>query len=247
LRCPSPYSASWFWNCAHDEALSSSSEVRTMNKLSERTPAITGHYFNKHQSSNPLVQVLVNRYRRTLQRLVVNLPVHSALEIGSGEGHILSYIREVRPDIRSVGSDITSEIVQRGRMRVKTARWCVARAERLPFHDNSLELVVACEVLEHVVTPEVVLTELRRLSGGYCIVSVPNEPLWRVLNVARGKYLRDWGNTPGHIHHWSRASIAQLVGQYFDVIEVASVLPWTFVLARGHGRKILQRDYCLAI
>jgi len=193
---------------------------------------ITGHYFNKHQSGNPLVQMPVNRYRRTLQRLVIDLPVRSALEIGSGEGHILSYIHEVRPDIHIVGSDITFEIVQLGRTRAKTARWCVARAERLPFQDNSFELVVACEVLEHLTTPRRALTELQRLSTGYCIVSVPNEPLWRVLNIARGKYLHEWGNTPGHIQHWSRGGITRLIEGYFDVTRVASALPWTFVLAR---------------
>jgi len=202
-----------------------------MNSLPGRTPVITGHYFNKHQSANPLVRMLVNRYRLALQRLVTDLPVRSALEIGSGEGHILTYIHEVRPDIHLVGSDITLEIVLLGSMQAKTARWCVARAEKLPFRDNSFELTVACEVLEHVVDPKVVLTELQRLSKGYCIVSVPNEPLWRVLNIARGKYLCDWGNTPGHTQHWSQRSITRLVDRYFYVSEVVSVLPWTFILA----------------
>jgi ubiquinone/menaquinone biosynthesis C-methylase UbiE len=202
-----------------------------MNNPPGRTPVITGHYFNKHQSANPLVRMLVNRYRLALQRLMMDLPVRSALEIGSGEGHILTYIHKVRPDIYLVGSDITLEIILLGSMQAKTARWCVARAEELPFRDNSFELVVACEVLEHLADPEVVLAELQRLSKQYCVVSVPNEPLWRVLNMVRGKYLRDWGNTPGHMHNWSPRSISRLVDRYFYVSEVVSVLPWIFILA----------------
>jgi ubiquinone/menaquinone biosynthesis C-methylase UbiE len=208
---------------------------KTMNKPSAHTPVITGHYFNKHQSGNPLVRVLVNRYRRTLQQLVMDLPVCSALEIGSGEGHILSYVREVRPDICLIGSDITLEIVQLSRERLTAVHWCVAQAELLPFGDRPFDLLLACEVLEHVVDPDIVLSELKRLSGKYCIVSVPDEPLWRVLNMACGRYLRDWGNTPGHMHHWTRAGIARLVDRHFDVTEVTSVLPWTFVLALGRG------------
>jgi len=203
-----------------------------MTKLLDDESVVTGNYFNKHESSNPLVRVLVSRYRRTLQRLVARLPVCSALEIGSGEGHILTYIREVRPDILLVGSDITAEIVQLARSREMAISWCVARAEHLPFGDAQFDLLLACEVLEHVADPSGVLRELRRTAKEYCIISVPNEPLWRILNVVRGRYLFDWGNTPGHKQHWSRSGIAELVGQHFEVIEVISVLPWTFVLAR---------------
>jgi hypothetical protein len=30
---------------------------------------------------------------------------------------------------------------------------------------------------------------------------VPREPIWRIGNMARGRYLGDLGNTPGHIQH----------------------------------------------
>lgn len=167
-----------------------------------------------------------------LQGFVKDLPIQSALEIGSGEGYILTYILEVRPDIRLVGSDITPEIVYAGRARESGAVWCVARAEQLPFVDCSFDLLLACEVLEHIIAPDIVLSEMQRLCRKYCIVSVPNEPLWRILNITRGQYLPRWGNTPGHVQHWSRKGIARLVSQYFEIVEVRGVLPWTFVLAR---------------
>jgi len=200
--------------------------------MSENASVITGHYFNKHQSNNPLVRLLVKRYRLVLQGFVRSLPIQSALEIGSGEGYILTYILEARPDIRLVGSDITPEIVYIGRARESRVMWCVARAEQLPFVDCSFDLLLACEVLEHVTVPDIVLSEMRRLCRKYCIISVPNEPIWRILNIARGRYISRWGNTPGHIQHWSRNGITRLVGQYFEIVEVRGVLPWTFVLAK---------------
>ncbi|WP_207642472.1 hypothetical protein, partial [Desulfosporosinus sp. I2] len=66
----------------------------------------------------------------------------------------------------------------------------------------------------------------------HIILSVPREPLWRILNLARGKYIPDLGNTPGHIQHWSKKSFLRLVNRYFDVLEVKSPLPWTMVLCR---------------
>ena len=192
---------------------------------------ITGHYFNKHRSANPLVRILVKRYQRALQHFARLLPVKSVLEVGSGEGYILTYIREAREDLYLVGSDIAFEIVQEARLREPIVDWCVAMGEFLPFADDSFDLVIACEVLEHVTEPRYVLQEMQRLSRGFCIITVPEEPLWRILNILRGQYLRNWGNTPGHIHHWSRKGIAQLVGEYFKIMQVLRVFPWIFVLA----------------
>jgi len=193
---------------------------------------ITGHYFNKHESGSPLVRLAVRRYRREIQRLVTRIHFDSALEVGSGEGYILSYIRLVRPDVYLVGSDITHQMVLVGRAQEKKARWCVARAENLPFVDQSFDLVLACEVLEHLTCPEAALMQARRVSRRFCIITTPNEPLWRLLNVVRGRYLRDGGNTPGHIQHWSARGISRLVSRYFQILHVSRVLPWTFVLAR---------------
>jgi ubiquinone/menaquinone biosynthesis C-methylase UbiE len=190
-----------------------------------------GHYFNKHESTNLFIRMVVNKYRKTLQRLIVNLPISSALEVGSGEGYILYYIQEVRPDILLIGSDISEEMVCLARNRHREIIWCVAKAENLPFLDGSFDLVIACEVLEHVLDPNIVLKQLRRVSKKFCIISVPEEPLWRILNILRGKYLRNFGNTPGHVQHWSASSISRLVKEYFDNIEVVKSVPWVFVRA----------------
>lgn len=202
-----------------------------MNYLQTKNNLLTGHYFNKHASRNPLVRLLVRRYRRALQLLIKDLPVHSALEIGSGEGYILSYIYRVRPDIRLIGSDLTVDMVKRLRSQEPRALGCTAKAEHLPFASKSFDLVIACEVLEHISAPELALAEMRRVSREFCLITVPNEPLWRILNILRARYLRSWGNTPGHVQHWSVKGITKLVSKYFKRLEVKKVLPWTFVLA----------------
>ncbi len=40
--------------------------------------------------------------------------------------------------------------------------------------------------------------------NGFILLSVPKEPIWRICNMARGKYWKDLGNTPGHIQHWTK-------------------------------------------
>ena len=104
--------------------------------------------------------------------------------------------------------------------------------QELPFGDSSFDLAAAIEVLEHVPDPERTLAEMARVAGGHLLVSVPREPLWRALNVARGSYVRDLGNTPGHVNHWSKRSFVQMASRHGEVLEACSPFPWTMLLVR---------------
>jgi ubiquinone/menaquinone biosynthesis C-methylase UbiE len=103
-------------------------------------------------------------------------------------------------------------------------------AENLPFGENEFELAAAIEVLEHVPDPEHTVAEMARVAGGHLLVSVPREPLWRALNVARGAYIKDLGNTPGHVNHWSKRSFVAMLERYGRVVEARSPFPWTMLL-----------------
>ena len=104
------------------------------------------------------------------------------------------------------------------------------RAEDLPFAAGEFDLVTAIEVLEHVPDPEHTVAEMARCAGRHMLVSVPREPLWRGLNMARGAYIKDLGNTPGHLNHWSKRSFVAMLEQHGRVVEARSPFPWTMVL-----------------
>ena len=76
------------------------------------------------------------------------------------------------------------------------------------------------------------VAEMARVSTGHLLVSVPREPLWRGLNMARGAYLKDLGNTPGHLNHWSKRAFVELLGRHGEVVEARSPFPWTMLLVR---------------
>lgn len=97
---------------------------------------------------------------------------------------------------------------------------------------DAAHLVVCCEVLEHLEYPEDGLQTLQAIASPYLIISVPREPLWGALNMARGKHWRDWGNTPGHIQRWSQRQFMAFVSRHFEVLEVRSPIPWTVLLCR---------------
>ena len=85
--------------------------------------------------------------------------------------------------------------------------------------------------MEHLDNIDLALQELFRVSGKYIVISVPNEPLWRFLNFFRFKYMQYFGNTPGHINHWSPRELKLLISKYGKVLEVHKSFPWIILLA----------------
>lgn len=191
---------------------------------------ITGNYFDKHTSTNLFYKVLISRYRNALQRVIVNTPFTNVLEVGSGEGHIISYIKAVKKDISYIASDIDLQLIKNSKFAHPQAEHVVCVGEKTPFVSKSYDLVLACEVLEHVRDPRVVMQEISRVGRRWFIASVPYEPWWRILNMIRLKYLRLFGNTPGHIQHWGMRSFKNFIGEYCEISQTFSVFPWIFII-----------------
>jgi ubiquinone/menaquinone biosynthesis C-methylase UbiE len=155
----------------------------------------------------------------------------SLLEVGAGEGSIARRLLERNPDLAITILDLPDPELASHWTGLEVAK-VQGSVEELPFPDCSMDLVLAIEVLEHVVRPEVALAEIARVASRHVILSVPREPIWRIGNLARGRYFSDWGNTPGHIQHWSKHAFASLVDRHFEVLSVSAPLPWTMVHAR---------------
>jgi ubiquinone/menaquinone biosynthesis C-methylase UbiE len=197
---------------------------------------VTGNTYDKYGSTNPVVRRLMAGFERTLDELWAKAAPRSVLDVGCGEG-VLTHQWALRlRDGRVVGIDLEDPALQAewSRRTAPNLEYRVMKAESLPFGDGEFELAAAIEVLEHVPHPEHTVAEMARVArGGHLLVSVPREPLWRGLNMARGAYLRDLGNTPGHLNHWSRRAFVALLSRHGEVREVRSPFPWTMLLVRA--------------
>lgn len=195
-----------------------------------------GNVYKKYSTRNPIARRLVEGFLRTFRELVrLESPPRSILEVGCGEGHLLDEASRIHPAARLTGLDLFSPMARLAAESVPQAGVLVADAARLPLRSEAFELGVCCEVLEHLPRPERALRELHRVlaPGAPLVASVPREPLWRLLNLARGAYLLRLGNTPGHLQHFGRDAFSSMLRREgFAVREVRTPLPWTFVLAR---------------
>jgi 2-polyprenyl-3-methyl-5-hydroxy-6-metoxy-1,4-benzoquinol methylase len=195
---------------------------------------ITGNTYDKYGSTNPVVRRLMSAFERTLDQLFEQSDPSSVLDVGCGEGVLVHQWAQRLGDRRVVGIDLQEESIQAGWAERQAANleYQVMHAENLPFAENEFDLASAIEVLEHVPDPEHTLAEMARCAERHLLVSVPREPLWRMLNMARGAYWPALGNTPGHLNHWSRRSFVRLLSSYGQVAEVRSPFPWTMLLVR---------------
>ena len=195
---------------------------------------VTGNTYDKYGSSNPFVRRMMSGFERSLDQLLDLAAPRSLLDVGCGEGVLVHRWALRLGGGRLVGIDLEEDSIQVGwsERQAPNLEYRVMRAENLPFADGEFDLASAIEVLEHVPDPEHTLSEMARCAGRHLLVSVPREPLWRMLNMARGAYWSALGNTPGHLNHWSRRSFIELLSRHGEVVEVRSPFPWTMLLVR---------------
>jgi 2-polyprenyl-3-methyl-5-hydroxy-6-metoxy-1,4-benzoquinol methylase len=203
-----------------------------MTGATEAVP--TGNTFDKYGSTNPVVRRLMAGFELTLEQLFGAAEPKSVLDVGCGEGVLTERWATQLGSGKVLGIDLEDPKLQ--------AEWATRRRPNLefrtlqpgtlPFERDEFDLVAAIEVLEHVPDPETTVAEMARVARSHLLVSVPHEPLWRLLNMARGAYLREFGNTPGHVNHFTKRGFVRLLSRHGEVLEARSPFPWTMLLVR---------------
>jgi len=186
----------------------------------------------KYTNSNFMAKILLNNFYNTIFKMVqpLNGELKKILEVGCGHGYSTQQLSKIWKASILEASDVDQKLVQDAKNKNPNIQITIESVYGLNRNDASFDLILLLEVLEHLSCPEKALEELHRVSKKYCIISVPNEPLWRILNMIRGSYWPYFGNTPGHVNHWSKAGITRLVGRYFKIVRVVTVIPWTVLL-----------------
>ncbi len=211
-----------------------------MNQSGEKpisTPTdeiIAGNIYDKYHTPNPIARRLMGGFLRSVEQLTAASGTQTIHEVGCGEGHLALFLASLGYRVRA--SDRSTAMIQQASQNASRQELDVPFSttniyDLDPQHDAA-GLVVCCEALEHLEHPKQALKQLASVASPYLLVSVPREPLWRLLNLLRGQYIADLGNTPGHLQHWSKHQFLTLLDQYVDILSVHSPLPWTVALCR---------------
>ena len=194
---------------------------------------VTGNVYDKYRTGNPIFRRLMQGFLASARELLAGVTPTRILEVGCGPGDLAANLVEgLWPDVPYTGLDIGLDQVLLAHEVLPRRAFLPASAYALPMPDAAFDCVLACEVFEHLDDPRTALAEVRRVCAGHLLLSVPWEPVWRMLNVARLSYLSDLGNTPGHLQHYSRRAIRDLVASRFEIVAERHPFPWTMLLAR---------------
>jgi len=164
-----------------------------------------------------------------------------ALDIGCGSGDFtLGYARCLRLD-QVFGVDVSEETVEEARARGVVAVCVDLNKDNLPFADNTFDLVVMAEVIEHLENVEHTMDEVARVvtPGGYLAITTPNLASWHgrlslllgyqpfTLDVGLrrhyGSLLTVSGKSAGHIRGFTLPALRELLSSFgFRVIGISS-------------------------
>jgi 2-polyprenyl-3-methyl-5-hydroxy-6-metoxy-1,4-benzoquinol methylase len=218
------------------------SATENMMKISQgmtEQGIIVGNTYDKYQARNFVTRRIMHGFELALSDLIERADPQSIHEVGCGEGYWV--LRWAEQGMTVTGSDFSAKVIELARANALFRHVPAQLFKMRSIYDlnpaqDVAELVVCCEVLEHLERPQEALRVLQSIAGRHLIVSVPREPLWSMMNMMRGKYLSMAGNTPGHIQRWSQRRFIELVADYFDIVEVRAPVPWTMLLCRPHAR-----------
>ena len=187
----------------------------------------------KYKEKNPISRLLMNGFYRSINSIVKRIETTDRiLEVGCGAGISSLRIQRMLNGQYFEVSDIDENAILQFKKIGFPIPFKQESVLELARRDGEFECVFLLEVLEHVPEYRKALSEVFRVSNKYVVVSSPNEPMWRLLNMLRGRYLQDWGNTPGHINHWSSSMLLRLVTEFGQIENIFTPLPWTIVLAK---------------
>ena len=139
---------------------------------------VAGNVYPKYTTANPLARLLVANFTAHLRHLVRRSGAHQVHEVGCGEGFLARRLAAEGYAVR--GSDLSPATIAEAHRRsagiTPPIMFQARDLYRLDPDCDAAELVVCCEVLEHLPDPLRALDVLAQLARPHLIASVPKEP-----------------------------------------------------------------------
>jgi SAM-dependent methyltransferase len=167
---------------------------------------------------DPTSRDLVGLKARWLLEQMPAIDAPVVLDYGAGEGKHLHLVRKFKPLARLVGVD-----VREAHTAVDFEFHRVAPNASLPFADDTYDLVISCDVLEHVDNIEHSLDEIHRVlrSGGSFIGFVPAEGGFGAHALFRSLDRNIYRDTKDHGHAYTRRELLKSLSSRFRIEQLA--------------------------
>ncbi|MDI6760029.1 MAG: class I SAM-dependent methyltransferase [Candidatus Brocadiaceae bacterium] len=143
------------------------------------------------------------------------------LDLGCRDGSLTKYFIEGN---LVIGVDVDQEALNicKNEVGIKTV-WLDLNNENLPFEDESFDVVIAGEILEHIFYPDLFLKKIKRVlkKKGIFMGSVPNA--FRLKNRLKFLLGIDFEDDKTHLRRFSLIGLKKLLEQYFVGVEIIPI------------------------
>ncbi|OGG00992.1 hypothetical protein A2153_05990 [Candidatus Gottesmanbacteria bacterium RBG_16_38_7b] len=181
---------------------------------------------SKYQSRHPLKRFFLKIFTGKITGLVRQIIPANILDAGCGEGYMAKEILSVMPSLDYTGIDLSKQALKKAQKRVPDVIFIKGSLNSLPFKNNSFDLVICLEVLEHLNNPGEGLKELFRVTDKICLISVPDEPLFSLLRFISGQDILKLGKHHQHRNFWNSKTFTSFVQTRFKKISIVKSVPW---------------------
>jgi SAM-dependent methyltransferase len=135
-----------------------------------------------------------------------------ALDLGGGDGR-LGALLEAR---ELVVADVSGVALDRARRRVPAARLVELEPDApLPLDDNSFDLVLLADTIEHVRDVQLLLSEARRVlhPGGRLAIATPAHGRLTALRLLARGFENEFDPLSPHLRFFTARSLRRLLGE----------------------------------
>lgn len=187
--------------------------------------------YQKHMTADPSRKFFVKRFNSALTKTLQELSPSSILDAGCGEGFTLNKFFEEGIGKNLEGVDFSKEAIELGKKHFPFLKLKEGDIYDLPYKKDSFDVVICTEVLEHLENPKKAISEVLRVSKRYVVFSVPNEPFFMGGRLIRGLNVKQFGNHPEHINHWTYFSFPDMLkNNGVKVMMIRLPFPWILVV-----------------
>lgn len=161
-----------------------------------------GHFFD-FSFKWPLVKELVTRKKKL-----------TILDYGCGTGTFIGELLMINPNLEIFGIDISDYAINVARKKFKNAQFFVQTEEKkLPFANDSVDLILAMDVIEHVFDVKTLLHEFYRIlsPGGKIFISTPYHGTIKNLVISLIGFDTAFNPTYAHIRFFTKKSLTSLL------------------------------------
>ena len=195
--------------------------------------SLDDRHINKYSNKNPLHRFALNRFFDLIAAEISRIRPYRILDFGSGEGFFIDELIKRKVIFhRYFGIDTRQNALKEAKLKHPSFSFVNTDLLHCALKGTQFDLVIASQVLEHLSQPEKYLKILCSLSKGRLLLTVPDEPWFRLLNLLRGRDIKKLGNHPDHINLWSFKRFCDFAGKFIIIQKACKTFPFTIVVGR---------------